>query len=69
MVVDHEADVGGASDRQDRFGHAFDVIDGGVLGAQLDQVGAAGAELASDLGRFLPVEVGGVDKGVESAIG
>jgi len=69
VVVDDEADAGGAGDGEDGFSEAADFIEGGVFGAELDEVGAAVAELAGEAGGVAAVEVGGVDEGVEAAVG
>lgn len=68
-VVDDESDVGCAGDWQNLVGDSTDFISARRLGAQLDKVGAASAELARHLSRHATVKVGGVDKGIEPTLG
>ena len=68
MVVDDEADVCAARDRQDFFRHAPDVIGRRIFGAQLDQVAAAVAKLLRDEFRRAAMQIGRVHERVKFAI-
>ena len=68
-IIDDQADAGGAGDGQDGFGHPADFVRGRILGAELDEVGAALAEGIGDGGGGTEMEAGGVNEGVEAAEG
>ena len=68
MVVDNQADVGTARDGQDCRGHAADIVGRGFLGAELDQVRAAVAQLLGKDLRRPAVEIGRVNKCVKAAV-
>ena len=68
MVVDDEADVRAARDGQDFFRHGADFIRRGFLGAKLDQIAAAVAELLGDEFGRAAIQIGRVHERVELAI-
>src|SRR5580658_4696780 len=69
MIVDDQADAGLANDRLDGGGEAANFSGVTVFGAELDKVRAAVAELAGDFGGVASAQIGGVDEGVEAALG
>lgn len=68
MVVDDQADVGALENGLNLFGEAEDFVRRRILGAQLNQIRAAIAELLHDFRHIAPVQVSGVDEGVEAAV-
>jgi len=68
VVVDDQADAGGAGDGQDGFGEPANFGRGGVFGAQLDEVGPALAQLAGDERGVAAVQKGGVNERVQAAV-
>jgi hypothetical protein len=69
VVIDHQADAGSPRYRENGFGQAADFVEGGVFGAELDEVSAAVAELPGDELRRAAMQVSGINKGVEPAFG
>ena len=68
MVVDHQTDPGRLDHGQDGLGEPPDLSGGCTLGPQLDEVGPSLAQRRSDGRGIAPVEVGGIDEGVEPTI-
>src|SRR5580700_10376876 len=68
MVIDYKADPGVRQNRRNRCGHAANFVGGGVLGAQLNQVRSAVAKLAGDFADIAAMQVGRINKGVETAL-
>jgi hypothetical protein len=69
VIVDDEVDARPVRNRGNRVRHALNVIGSGILGAELEDVRSAIAELPGHLGDGSPVEVGIIDKRVELAGG
>jgi hypothetical protein len=69
VVIDDQSDAGAAGDGQDGFGHAADLIGGGILGAELDQVRAAVAKLLRQNPGRAAMKEGGVHERVKPAVG
>ena len=69
MIIDDEADVGALANRKQFPGDALNLVGSAVLRAQLNEIGAAIAELPRDLRRGTAMKVSRIDKGVEMAIG
>jgi hypothetical protein len=69
VVVDDEADIVIAEDGEDFFGGGLDFVAGPIFSAELNEIRTAFAKLPRHLGRIATVEVGGVDEGVEGAVG
>ena len=68
VVVDDQADAGAARDGQNGFRHSADFVRRGFLCAELDQIGAAVAELLGHSFRHAAVQPGRVHKRVKPAI-
>jgi len=68
MVVDDQARVRAARDRQDFFRHAADFSGRRIFRTQLDQVAAAIAELLRDEFGRAAIQMGRVHKGVKLAV-
>ena len=68
MIVDDQADARAARHRENALGHPLHLGRRRLLGAELDQVRAAIAELPRDVLRCAPVQERGVHKGVEPAM-
>ena len=68
IIVDDQSDVRAACDGQNRFRHCTDFIGRGFFGAELDQIGAAVAELLRDNFRRAAMQIGRVNEGIKPAI-
>jgi hypothetical protein len=69
VIVDDQADLRTARDRQNRFRQAAHFVERGLLGAELDQIRAAFAELLCEDFRSAAMQVGRVHESVKFAIG
>ncbi len=67
MIVDDQADIGAAGDRQNFFRQPPDFVRRRIFGAELDQVAAAVAELLRDEFGCAAVQVGRVHEGIKLA--
>jgi hypothetical protein len=68
VVVDYEADVGAAGDRQNGLSETADFGGWRLLGAELDKIGAAVTKSLSDVFGRSAVEKSSVHEGVEEAL-
>ena len=68
MVVDYEADIRAPGDGQAGFGHAPEFVARRFFGAELDQIGAAVAELLRHQFRRAAMQISRVHEGIKPAI-
>jgi len=68
MVIDNEPDIGAPGDVKNLFGHVADGVRWGIFCAQLDEIGAAIAELLRHSFGRATVQIGRINEGVEAAI-
>jgi len=68
VIVDNEADASAPGEGQDGLGHAKDLLGGGELGTELNQVGATFAQLPRQLFGGAPAQPGCIDKGIKPAV-
>ena len=68
IIINDKADAGALQHGNDFVGETANFVSAFVLGAELNEIGAAVAKLAGDVGWWAASQPGGINKRIESAL-